>query len=418
MKNLILLFVLLGLTFKSTAFNLEGPIYVCPGTEFAAYTLDTSLPGDWLEWWITDGEIWDNVSQQWLTHYGPYQTNSYDNMTGRSYPGMGSTYTIRWDPNATVGSSGSIRVDADYYLLSYTDTDEIHFHNPPGTAAILSGEDFLENCNSQTNNYILGNIASGWSLDDGTWETTYYLVKTNETSTTVTIGSNSTTYSGPQTLTADMVYTQQGEECGTQNINKSIWLGKPTHTAISIVEYSSQQSVQYLCQMDDNFLEAKYLHSSHYVEDWTWQVSAGWSISNPDAPDNTIARVTTDLNNGTVYVKAYNDCGWTSNWHNNSYDVMSCFRMMTFPNPTTTDLTISFETSSNEAKTVTNKSMKEKEKEILFNIILFDDNQYIVFQEFNVLSPYTLDTSTYPKGTYFLHVDVGDEIIARRIMVE
>lgn len=172
-------------------------------------------------------------------------------------------------------------------LITVHGSKTITLGPPTVTSATITGNNFLANCNSATNGYALTNISTGWSLDD--WTVQLPLTTVNETSNSTSVTTSNTTSSGLSTLTARMIYTEQGNTCGTQNINFNIWYGKPSNSYIRVVDYSTGNPPSYLCSMNYNYLKADHTLGINPVSDWEWQCSYNWYLYYPDYPDKSIA---------------------------------------------------------------------------------------------------------------------------------
>lgn len=304
--------------------------------------------------------------------------------------------------------------------ITRTDYQFVNEGAPIVTAATITGDDFLANCNSVTNGYGLTNISSGWTLDD--WTVQYPLTTSNETGSSVNVSTTNTTSYGLSTLTAEMIYYEQGVNCGNQDIEFDIWYGKPSNANIRIVDYATGYPPSSLCSNSyNNYLKAEHTLDISPVSNWDWQSSYNWYLNYPDYPDKSIAQVSTDNNSGTVGIRAYNACGW-SNWINYQYYVYSCGYFMTlYPNPSSSELNIDVKDGSAKIDNMEKASAtmsNSNSKELKFDLKILGSQKEVFYQKNNVTSPYKVNTTSFNSGIYIVNVIIGDEVLKETIVIE
>src|SRR5690606_11026336 len=76
--------------------HVDGPNYACPGSELIYYT-DDDYSGPYVEFTITNGKIFNEIAQTWVTYW------SYDR-SQHAY-GDGFPFRIQWD-NVPLGTIG------------------------------------------------------------------------------------------------------------------------------------------------------------------------------------------------------------------------------------------------------------------------------------------------------------------------
>jgi len=167
-----------------------------------------------------------------------------------------------------------------------------------------------------------------------------------------------------------------------------------------------------VCYAQMNILTATYSGSETILE-YQWQGPSGWNLQNPPPPpsDKSVAFVTPNsYSAGNIKIRARSRCGW-SNWTTFSFNVQQCSGYFSvFPNPSNEYLDIVIEDKN---AVESNDKLKSE-----IEIKLFNNSQKQVIDTKTKSKKTRIDTSTLPKGTYFLHVGIKDDIHKRQIVIE
>jgi hypothetical protein len=343
----------------------------------------------------TECLIWNPDNSSWVQNIS----------TSGSVP---STLEVKFDENF---GQAVIYVNLNFFPgIAREDVLIVNEGAPIVTAATITGDNYLANCLGAVNTYNLTNVATNWSADD--WTVTS-LSTSNETSSSVMVSTANTSSYGSATLTAEMVYIRQGIVCGTQNITKSIYYGKPT--------YHSQK-------IDGNYYYpgSSICPGTHWAgiqwngspSSYSWNVPSGITYT---SSLNELDFYLTSSSGISFSVNASNICGTS---FNASYYLSSCgggYMLSLYPNPSSTEININIDYAEKAESADIEQSLFTKNMaisdEIIFNVNIYDDKKNLVYEKSSITSPYLVDTKSFKAGIYILTIVIGEDVLKEQIVI-
>ncbi len=378
--------------------HLYGPSYTCPNSELSYY-YDDDYGGGNVEVTVTNGEIFDEISQTWVTYFSFYEGDL-------AYGSPNWPFRIRWN-NSLNGIIGNIHIricDSGLPFICSNGDKDVTF-GPSPYLPTISGSGTLLNCLSQQQSYSVLNLQEGWELYS--WSFSSNIVRVGTGSNPITVQGTNTTYQGMETLTGVFQFSTGGNACGTQNVEKNIWLGAPSYNN-QTVDGNAYYSGYQVCP-GSHWAGVGW---SGQVNSTSWQVWTGGSYYTT----NTTCDFTIPTNGYSYYisVSATNSCGTSSvvsYYLNRKMYGCGSYYMMAYPNPVNEELTVRTTFKSN------NPSQSEL-KAIPDELILFDRFNNKILTEHPRDSISTLNIKNVPSGEYFLKVKLDGKEHTKRIIKE
>jgi hypothetical protein len=203
--------------------------------------------------------IRNQLTNTWVSSW----TFTVGDLALQGLPIWSQYFDVKWD-NIPLGSTGNVHIYASDFIFFSNGNRNVTFGPSPGTP-VISGSNFLLNCNNQQQSYVATNLPTGWQLVN--WTFSGHIQQVNPVLSPKIIEATSTTWQGMETLTGIFNFTTGGSTCGTQNVSKGIWLGPPTASS-QTVDGSSYSPGYQLCP------------GSHWVGvSWNGQVtSTNWHV--------------------------------------------------------------------------------------------------------------------------------------------
>lgn len=290
--------------------------------------------------------------------------------------------------------------------------------NPAAAAGPISGPSLL--CTSNRT-FTVQDVPQGVNVTWSVSPADRFAVDTGTGNSFATRATSSST-SGQGTITA----TLQGD-CGNIEVTKNVWVGKPDWEDISVYEESGQP----VCPNSSAQIHASLPSSQGSVSgyEWGFLVSNGTTIqsgkySNPV----TVETPGPGFDYFIMKVKVENACGWSGFKEDASpiYEDYGCGGMYSFsvyPNPSTTQFTVSLDENKNNNAEVTNliaedQSVGVTKYEGEFNLELYNHQQELVISSTSTNRKITIETEILPPGVYFLHIVYKDTTQKRQIIIE
>jgi len=395
LKFLAAIFVLCSSFTFSYAYyaHVNGPGSTCPDSELKYY-YDDNMPDGRVRFTITNGKIFNVVSSTWETTWEFRQSDN---------PNWNNTYPfrIKWD-NLPLGTVGNVNVRVCQGWC--VEGDRSVTFNPSPLTAIIAGGTSILNCQNQQQTYTATSIPENWHLTG--WDVSSYLQQITSNLNQVTVAGTNTTYNGMQTLTGTFQFTTGGNSCGTQNVTKNIWLGKPAPAAQTVDGFSYYSG--YMICPGNHWVGITW---NGLVSTTSWSVTSGiyYSTTNNEC-DFTLP--STGYSSVAITVNASNVCGTS---YNASYYLpkkgYGCggFMVAAYPNPATSELNVQT-TEGIETDGMDNQLVADE-------IILLDKEQSKLIYEIPTSSMTKIETLMIPPGEYYLHVRFGNEIIKKHVII-
>jgi Secretion system C-terminal sorting domain len=239
------------------------------------------------------------------------------------------------------------------------------------------------------------------------WTLSSHLQQVGSGTNPITVKGSTTTYQGAETLTGVFHFTTDGNTCATKNVNKSIWLGKPSPASQTVDGLTYSPGYQ-ICP-GNHWVGITW---SGLVNSTSWTVTPGiYYYTNNSECDFTLP--SSGISSVSITVNGSNACGPS---YNASYylskKTYGCgsFLIVVYPNPAENELTI--ETSLKSATEDLQYAVPADE------ITLLDKSNSKLLAKFPTESTVTLDTKNIPKGEYFLRVRFGKDEITKHIIID
>lgn len=400
MKTLLKFFAALAVVCSQYSFSysyyahVNGPGYTCPDSELTYY-YEENMPEGRIIFTITNGKIFNLVSSTWETTWEFYQGDHPD--WNETYP-----FRVKWDnlPLGTVGNV-NVRICSGWCV----EGDKVVTFNPTPGTPIIAGSTYLLNCQNQQQTYSANSIPQNWALTGWTLSSSIQQVATGPNQ--ITVAGTNTTYNGMQTVTGMFQFTTDGNSCGTQNVTKNVWLGKPAPLSQSVDGFSYYSG--YMICPGNHWVGITW---NGLVTSTSWSVTSGiyYSANNNECdftlPSSGYSSVDITVNGSNVCGTSYNASYYLSK---KPYGCGS-FMVAAYPNPATNELNVQttevVETGGVESQIVADE------------IILLDKRQSKIVHERPTGSTTKIKTLILPPGEYYLHVKFGDEIIKQHVIIQ
>jgi hypothetical protein len=151
---------------------------------------------------------------------------------------------------------------------------------------------------------------------------------------------------------------------------------------------------------------------------YTWVLPPGFSFISGQNTSTPGILTSTTAGTYTLYCSANNSCG--SSWtHSLTINITGGGQQQiaVFPNPSTTDLTIQ---STDSDLTISNNSPAETSgsNTDAFSAKLVDQFNAVLRSGASVNGKFVFDVRNIQKGTYYLHVVGGQELVVRQILID
>ena len=265
----------------------------------------------------------------------------------------------------------------------------------------ITGPDLL--CTSGTysiTNLPTGATVTGWSASPAGAVT----LSGSGNSRTVTRAGN---FSGAVTLTVSVTTSS----CGSFNVQREIWAGVPLPPQI-VDEDGTPLFLLNLCTMEYFTVKVEEDERQGVLE-WEWGKDGDFSLIDfPPTRKHILGLVP---ENGRIDVRARNACGWSSPSVGLYVFITDCSALkegalvwQVYPNPADESLTV----SAVEVGTTVAKSA------VTFGVTLYDGTGRTRLAGEGRDGSMVLDTGGLPEGTYFLHINHGDDIEKQQIVIK
>lgn len=389
-------FLMLLLPGKTSGFyaHVIGPSYTCPNSELI-YEYDDDYGGGDVQLCITNGLIFNTVTQTWVTCWEFYEGDiTVEN------------FRVKWN-NSAIGTIGNIHIricDHTATFICSNGDKSVTFGASPGTP-IIYGVDYLFNCINQQQSYAPVSVPESWQLVS--WNYSSNIQSVNGTLNPKTIKAVSTNSNEMATLTGVFNFTTNGITCATQNVNKSIWLGKPGIIS-QVVDGSSYYAGYQICP-GNHWAGVAW---NGPVTSTSWSVTPGISYYS----NNTTCNFTlpsSGYSSVAISVNATNTCGTSSNTSfyltKKGYGCGS-FLISVSPNPSSEDLTVT--------TSVLNEADGTQYNVVADGIELVDDSNSKLINLAPAEATTNLDTRKIRNGIYYLHVRFGEDRYVKRVIIK
>lgn len=396
----ILAFFLLFFNFNANAFyaHVYGPNFTCPDSELIYY-YDDDYGWGIVTWTITYGKVFNELTQTWVTSW------TFDRS---QYPYLSSDFPfrIKWD-NASIGQVGNVHInvcDGLFPFICSNGDRNVTFGPSPGTP-VISGSNSILSCTGERKSYSAVNIPEGWSLSS--WSLSSNIKRYGSGNSPITIEAQSTTSQGAATLTGNFVFTTDGNTCGTKNVPKSIWLGKP-EVQSKTVNGSPYSYGSYAVCPGNNWVGVTW---NGLVSSVSWSVTPGITYY-PGTNELDFYFPYSGYSAVSISVNATNTCGTS---YNSSYylskKTFGCgsYLVTVYPNPSSDELNI--EISSDKL------SVKESDL-VPKQIFIVDESNTIIHSSIPQKSSARLDIRNIPDGIYYLHIVIDKNKVVERILIK
>ncbi len=276
---------------------------------------------------------------------------------------------------------------------------------PSPGSPIISGVDYLLNCINQQQSYAPVSVPESWQLVS--WNYSSNIQSVNGTLNPKTIKAVSANSNEMATLTGVFNFTTNGITCATQNVNKSIWLGKPGIIS-QVVDGSSYYAGYQICP-GNHWAGVAW---NGPVTSTSWSVTPGISYYS----NNTTCNFTlpsSGYSSVAISVNATNTCGTSSNTSfyltKKGYGCGS-FLISVSPNPSSEDLTVT--------TSVLNEADGTQYNVVADGIELVDDSNSKLINLAPAEATTNLDTRKIRNGIYYLHVRFGEDRYVKRVIIK
>jgi hypothetical protein len=383
-----------GLSASYAEVIITGPGYTCPNSELIYYYDDDRRQDAQVDFVITNGKIFNIFSQTWESAW-TFDRGVHTDLN-ETWP-----FRIRWD-NLPLGTVGKVWVQV-CGASCVNATKNVTFGGDPATPTIL-GDSYLLNCLSQQKNYTATSIPQNWNLVDWTFTSQIEQVGGTANSNPVTVRGTNTTFTGTQTLTGIFHFITNGNHCATKNVNKSIWVGRPNPTIMTVNGSNYTPGTQ-LC--GDNWVGIEY---STPVSSTSWTFDPSLPYYYSDAAQCNFNVDSSWPDTWRITAVGTNACG--AGYAGLYYFSKGCwyFMVSAYPNPASSELTI---------ETLSIKEKDNSKLEIVpSEVLLLDKSSSKLIQEYPTKSTVKLDIQDIPKGAYILQIKLGDKVVKKHILID
>ena len=186
---------------------------------------------------------------------------------------------------------------------------------------------------------------------------------------------------------------------------KSVWAGPYGSGNYPITGPNSVCKNQYVYVNTNELAEA-----TNY--NWLWPSS--WTYVSGQGTRYLALRTTSTSTTGAVSVRVDNSCGFGGSYNNKVIVVNNCGSAMSvqaFPNPASNSLSVKISFSDFQEEENSNSNDEA------FVVALFNDRNQKVIGEIFTSRSFQLPVENLPKGTYYLQVSNGDNLISKQILI-
>ena len=393
MGILALSFLMIAIETNAFYAHVTGPGYTCPNSELN-YQYDDDYGGGNVELSITNGLIFNTVTQTWVNYWFFYEGDL-----------TVSSFIVKWNSSA-IGTIGNIHIKVCDHTATFICSNgdkNVTFGASPGSP-IISGSGSILNCANEQQSYTPVSVPENWQLVS--WNYSSNIQQVNGTLNPKLVKGVNTSANGMETLTGVFNFVTGGNTCSTQNVSKSIWLGKPG-AASQVVDGSGYYAGYPICP------------GNHWVG-VTWNgpvTSTLWSVTSgiTYTTTNTICNFTfpTSETSVAITVNATNGCGTSSN--TSYYLTKKSFGCGSFlvsisPNPSSNDLNV---------KTfIANETDGSQYDVVAEAAELLDEQNTRVLSLIPTEATFNLDISQIRNGVYYLHIRFGKDDFVKRIIIK
>lgn len=374
------------------AADVTGPQFTCPNSVLTYYYDDSYACGN-VEWTIDRGQIYNEISQQWVSYWS-FDRSQY-------------TYLNNDFPFSSLGSVGNVSVRVCHCSIPSCGNGDLDvtFGPSPGTP-IISGASSILNCIGEEKTFTTANVPPNWGVVQ--WSVTSDLQLSNQTVTSTKVEGINTTANGMETLTAQLRFRTDGNSCGAAKYaNRDIWLGKPAPKT-QTVNGSSYYPGSTICP-GNNWVGMAW---NGNVTSTSWSINPGivYSTTNTEL-DFTLPY--SGYSSISISVNGSNTCGTS---YNASYYLSKAtygcgsFMMASFPNPASDEISLT--------TSVLNENDGVEYEVVADEIVLVDygNKKHVNFKPKK--SKNVLDVKKLKDGNYFLKSTFGDQEVTKQIIIK
>jgi hypothetical protein len=204
--------------------------------------------------------------------------------------------------------------------------------------------------------------------------------------------------------------------CGnyTLEVLETFWVGTPSYQSLQVRDYYTKYTNPQLCLYDYNYLEV-FSNSSDAqdIDQYGWNLISGGNLYSPDYPYD-VAIVTPYTSPVSIQYRAHNSCGWSGYMNNTLYAYNCGYYYSYSPNPVSDEITIEAIKATPSEESQSSQPIEE----IAFEVALYNSNQQVISNTVSKNNKAKLNVKGFKKGTYFLHIIDGDQIIKEQIIID
>lgn len=313
---------------------------------------------------------------------------------------------VKWNSSA-IGTIGNIHIKVCDHTATFICSNgdkNVTFGASPGSP-IISGSGSILNCANEQQSYTPVSVPENWQLVS--WNYSSNIQQVNGTLNPKLVKGVNTSANGMETLTGVFNFVTGGNTCSTQNVSKSIWLGKPG-AASQVVDGSGYYAGYQICP-GNHWVGVTW---NGPVTSTSWSVTPGISyttnstICNFNLPSSGFSGV-------SITVNGSNGCGTSSNTSfYMSKKTFGCgsFLMSASPNPSSNDLTVT--------TSIANENSGLQYEVVADAVELVDERNTKIISLIPSHAKTTLDISQIQNGIYYLHTRFGKDDFVKRIIIK
>lgn len=271
-----------------------------------------------------------------------------------------------------------------------------------GSVPSITGNDPI--CMSQ--NFTVQNQIAGTTIFWSSGNTSQMTVSPQSSATTTATRANS--YNGAVNLNLTLV----GSGGCSTTLSRAVQVGAFNSGQVTVTGQAA------VCP-GNNYTYTANVTGGHRVGyTYAWTKPANWTVNSQIA--NTISYYVPlySPNHGPLRVSVNNGCGASSQTGITTYPGSGCgggYYFSVFPNPSSTTMTVEL---VREATNTDTTSIDNSLTDVEYSVELVNDSGRKILSAQSINRIVSIDAEKYPKGLYFLHITLKNEVITERVLIK